>query len=136
MTDWGAHHNDIATWALDTPGPREVEAVSLADPIPGGYDAHSEYRVRYAFENGVVMNVATTTDDDPNGLPVRKEGQRNGLRFEGELIENACGIFGKDRKRWVFGAAPGRIFKNAAGIFVKEAVGRPPFSSPSSERTA
>src|SRR5690348_10604249 len=39
MTDWGAHHNDIALWALGLPGPVSVEAEALAKPIPGGYTA-------------------------------------------------------------------------------------------------
>jgi predicted dehydrogenase len=84
MTDWGAHHNDIAYWAVGVVAPRYVESTPLADPIPGGYTAHSEYHVRYTYESGVQLNVATTPDDDPFGRVVNKEGQRNGIRFVGE----------------------------------------------------
>jgi len=32
MTDWGAHHNDIARWAIGLEGPTEIEARVLANP--------------------------------------------------------------------------------------------------------
>jgi predicted dehydrogenase len=84
MTDWGAHHNDIAYWAIGLVAPRDVEATSLIDPIPGGFTTHSEYKVNYTYENGVALNVATTRDDNPSGEVINKEGQRNGIRFEGD----------------------------------------------------
>lgn len=83
MTDWGAHHIDIAQWALGTAAPATIEARPLLDPIPGGYTAHSEYTVEYAYSHDVRVSVATTTDENPSGGVVKKDGQRNGLRFEG-----------------------------------------------------
>jgi hypothetical protein len=38
MTDWGAHHNDIARWAIGLEGPTEVEAKVLAEPLLGTGD--------------------------------------------------------------------------------------------------
>ncbi|MDP3070958.1 MAG: Gfo/Idh/MocA family oxidoreductase [Opitutaceae bacterium] len=83
MTDWGAHHNDIAYWAIGLVAPREVSARVLADPIPGGYTTFSDYEVNYTYANGVRLNIHTTRDDNPNGGKVVADGQRNGIRFEG-----------------------------------------------------
>jgi predicted dehydrogenase len=83
MTDWGAHHNDIAYWAIGLLAPRVVESRVLAQPIPGGYDTFSEYEVNYTYENGVKLNIYTTRDDSIYGAKVNADGQRNGIRFEG-----------------------------------------------------
>jgi predicted dehydrogenase len=83
MTDWGAHHNDIARWAVGLQGPVAVEGKVLAAPVPGGYTAPSEYEVTFTYANGVRQIVRSTTDDNIYGGVVKKEGQRNGLRFEG-----------------------------------------------------
>ncbi len=84
MTDWGAHHMDIGYWAIGLPAPAQIESKALAEPVSGGYTAISEYEVKFTYLNGVVFNVRTTTDDNPFGGVVRPEGQRNGIRFEGE----------------------------------------------------
>src|SRR5208282_395697 len=83
MTDWGAHHNDIALWALGLSGPVAVEARRLAEPIPGGYTAHSEFEVTFTYANGVKHTVNTTRDDNTGGGIVKENGQRNGIKFEG-----------------------------------------------------
>ena len=83
MTDWGAHHIDIAFWAIGGSGPTAVEGDVLAPPIPGGYTAISEYEVRYTFPGNILVRVRTTRDDNGFGGIINKEGQRNGLRFEG-----------------------------------------------------
>lgn len=83
MTDWGAHHNDIARWALGQEGPTAVEAKVLAEPIPGGYTAISEYEVTFTWAGGVRHVAKTTRDDNIFGGVVNRNGQRNGLKFEG-----------------------------------------------------
>jgi predicted dehydrogenase len=83
MTDWGAHHNDIAYWAIGLLAPREVESERLSTPIPGGYDAYSDYTVRYRYENGIRLNIHTTPDDTIYGAIKNPDGQRNGIRFQG-----------------------------------------------------
>jgi myo-inositol 2-dehydrogenase / D-chiro-inositol 1-dehydrogenase len=83
MTDWGAHHNDIVLWALGLPGPVAVEGKALAQPIPGGYTAISEYDVKFTYSNGVIHNVRTTKADNIFGGVEDPAGQRNGIRFEG-----------------------------------------------------
>ena len=83
MTDWGAHHNDIALWAIGLPGPVTVEGKALAEPIPGGYTAISDYEVKFTYANGVVHNARTTKADNIFGGVEDPAGQRNGIRFEG-----------------------------------------------------
>jgi predicted dehydrogenase len=86
MTDWGAHHNDIAYWAIGLLAPTHVESTRLSEPIPGGYSAIADYAVKYTYANGIDLNINSTEDEAPNGEPKKKDdpkGQRNGIRFEG-----------------------------------------------------
>lgn len=73
MTDWGAHHNDIAQWALgkDDTGPVSVRGEG-EEPArePGYYDWHPDFRVEYAYADGVE-------------LVCMAKGE-NGVKFEGE----------------------------------------------------
>lgn len=83
MTDWGAHHNDIARWAVGLPGPTSIEAKVLAEPIPGGYTAFSDYEVTYTYSNGVIQITRTTRDDSIFGTHNKEDGQHHGIKFEG-----------------------------------------------------
>jgi len=84
MTDWGAHHNDIARWGVGLDGPISAEGTHLTEPIPGGYTAFSDYEVNFTYANGVRQTVKTTKDDSIFGGVVNENGQRNGIKFEGE----------------------------------------------------
>lgn len=100
MTDWGAHHDDIAQWGNGTElsGPVEVDGESLREMIPGGYDAASQYYIKLKYANGVLMTIRSETigprgklipnskflkeifsDDDPNAT----SKVPNGIKFEG-----------------------------------------------------
>jgi predicted dehydrogenase len=72
MTDWGAHHNDIAQWGLgmDGSGPVEVQALGYFDPRPNCYDVHTDFLVHYRYGNGTVLLCTS--------------GGENGVRFVGE----------------------------------------------------
>lgn len=87
VTDWGAHHHDIALWALGLDeaanGPVSIEARPLTDALPGGYSAFSEYEIRYAYANGVTQSTRSTTADSIYGGVVKAEGQHHGIRFQG-----------------------------------------------------
>jgi predicted dehydrogenase len=87
VTDWGAHHNDIAFWATGLKGPDTVEGKVLVEPVPGGYTAFSEYEIVFTYASGVRHVAKTTRDDNIFGGVVNKDGQRNGIRFEGP---NGC----------------------------------------------
>ena len=85
VTDWGAHHNDIARWGIGLDGPVDVEAKVITGPIPGGYDTPSEFEATLNWANGVRQVVKTTTDDTWFGgvVPGKENGQRNGVKFIG-----------------------------------------------------
>jgi predicted dehydrogenase len=83
MTDWGAHHNDIARWAVGLQGPVSIEGAPSTQPVSGGYTAFSDYEVTFTYANGVRHTVKTTPDDTIYGSVVNEKGQRNGIKFEG-----------------------------------------------------
>jgi predicted dehydrogenase len=88
ITDWGAHHNDIALWGMgmDRGGPTSVEGRRLIEQIPGGYTTASQYEVKYTWANGVEHTCKTTTADSIFGSLDRDPppGERhNGIVFEG-----------------------------------------------------
>jgi predicted dehydrogenase len=85
MTDWGAHHNDIALWGLglDRSGPVTVEGRQIGEMIAGGYTASAEYEVNFTYENGVTQSTRSTDGDTPYGGKTDKNPQRNGVKFHG-----------------------------------------------------
>jgi hypothetical protein len=79
MTDWGAHHNDVAQWALgmDSSGPVEVEGTSMAAAQGNrSYNCHPQFRVTYTYANG-------TNGANGTRLVCTSEGE-NGVHFAGE----------------------------------------------------
>jgi myo-inositol 2-dehydrogenase / D-chiro-inositol 1-dehydrogenase len=66
ITGWGAHHLDIANWAMDTEytGPVEIEA-KAEFPKSGLWDVHGPFFVNAKFANGVTMQVS---DQFPTGV--------------------------------------------------------------------
>jgi len=56
MTDWGAHHNDIAQWALgmENSGPVEVEGRGVF-PREGLFNVPTQFEVTYRYANGVTL---------------------------------------------------------------------------------
>lgn len=85
MTDWGAHHNDIALWGigLEPSGPSIVEGKALVEMIPNGFSAASEFEVNYTYANGVTHTCRSTTADTWSGGVGDSKGQRNGVKFIG-----------------------------------------------------
>jgi predicted dehydrogenase len=67
MTDWGAHHNDIAQWALgyDGSGPVKVDADGSPWPVlPHSYDMPERFVCTATYDNGTVLK---TMSDGENG---------------------------------------------------------------------
>ncbi len=88
LTDWGAHHVDVALWALDRLGedagkvtiaPEMVDhPVEFADGMPVQDDQFNcavKFRVNLSFADGLKMVVADSAED---------KGFENGIMFEGE----------------------------------------------------
>jgi predicted dehydrogenase len=70
ITGWGAHHIDIAHWAMDTELTGPIEVSGTADfPTSGLWNVHGIFRTEALYANGVKMIVS-------NELP-------NGVKFEG-----------------------------------------------------
>jgi predicted dehydrogenase len=81
MTDWGAHHVDIAQWAIgmDASGPATVEAVKADLPVKyvrgmpardDSYNTATKFDIRCRFPNGVELVIISTGE--------------NGITFDGE----------------------------------------------------
>jgi predicted dehydrogenase len=86
MTDWGAHHLDIALWGtgFERSGPVSIEGKPLVEMIPGGFTAASEYEVQYVYPNGVTQTCKSTTANAWNGRVVDASGQQYGVKFAGD----------------------------------------------------
>jgi predicted dehydrogenase len=69
ITGWGAHHFDIAHWAMDTEytGPVEVSG-KAAFASNGLWDVHGDYETEMRYANGVTVAGITESKDKPNGL--------------------------------------------------------------------
>jgi len=64
MTDWGAHHLDIAQWAIGSL-PIEVDGRATFPHTPNGYNVALDFSARYLYPSGVEMTVA---DSGRNGI--------------------------------------------------------------------
>ncbi len=111
MTDWGAHHIDIAQWALgqDKSGPVSVTAKGNFPPLipdgfdwaaflngeaklPNTYNTATKFSIDLKFENGAVLQVNDQVDREDSV----KFG--NGILFEGEkgrIFVNRAKLQGK-----------------------------------------
>lgn len=82
FTDWGAHHVDIATWAIsqheEGMGPVTIDGTDAKHPVPfenghptqdDSYNTSHDFNVICTFENGIEMHVTSRGD--------------NGILFEG-----------------------------------------------------
>ncbi len=99
MTDWGAHHIDIAQWALAPGETGPVKIVGTGEfpksvpsefnwtaflngeaSLPNGYNTATKFHIDLTFENGAVMSVNDhyRRESDNVDFP-------NGILFEGEL---------------------------------------------------
>lgn len=88
LTDWGAHHVDIAHWALgmDDTGPTSIDATGKLPDIPNGYNTATEFEITCACPNDVEMVIRSTVNTK---VGVLFEGDR------GQLFVNRGKVTGK-----------------------------------------
>lgn len=91
LTDWGAHHVDIAQWGLgfENTGPVEVEGTGNFPNIPADFDPAAFFAGKRKLDNG--YNTATKFSvklafDGGVSIIVR-EGPGNGIWFKGDKGE-------------------------------------------------
>jgi len=69
MTDWGAHHLDIAQWGINSL-PVEIDGQAKYPTVKDGFNVALDFGVTYRYANGVTMTVSDTG--------------RNGIMFTGD----------------------------------------------------
>lgn len=96
MTDWGAHHIDIAQWMLGTDGsgPTTVEVIDAARPFNrgNGYNCHPTFKVLHTYADGRKVEVSHGAGStvkglvDTSGNPRRGDlaGWENGVLVKGD----------------------------------------------------
>ncbi|MBT4158077.1 MAG: hypothetical protein HOD99_04520 [Planctomycetaceae bacterium] len=104
MTDWGAHHVDIAQWAIapDLHGPESIELVHAEHPVAfengvptvsNTYNTATSFKVRCVFSGGVEMFIVNDANDlgFDNGIMFESDGGRyfvNRGKLTGSPIED------------------------------------------------
>ena len=83
MTDWGAHHLDIAQWGIGS-YPVEIDGKATYPTVDNGYNVAIDYQATYKYPDDVVMTVS--------------DHGRTGIMFtgsEGRIFVNRGSISGK-----------------------------------------
>lgn len=109
MTDWGAHHLDIAQWGIGEL-PVEVSGQAKHPDVPNGYDVAVDFEAEYKYPSGVVMTVSDTG--------------RNGIMFigsEGRIFVNRGTISGKPVEDLEQNPLPRESFK----LYARDNLSRP-----------
>ena len=70
MTDWGAHHLDIAQWAINSLPVKIASRAKFPKKDPASFNVALDFEANYQFANGVEMRVSDTG--------------RNGIMFTGD----------------------------------------------------
>jgi predicted dehydrogenase len=101
MTDWGAHHVDIAQWAIgmENTGPLSVKGIHAEHPVPfenghplqdNAYNTATRFQVDCQFPDDILVSIHDTTDRFDNGIYF--EGDKGNLfvsrgRLSGSAVE-------------------------------------------------
>ena len=103
LTDWGAHHLDIALWAMDkldgNMGRITIDPVMVEHPVPfkdgmptehDRFNTATRFNVKVTFDDGIELFIRHSAEDDL--------GFDNGIMFEGSkgrFLVNRGKIVGK-----------------------------------------
>ncbi len=127
FTDWGAHHVDIATWAIEHDkegmGPISIDGSDANHPVPfkdgyptvdDCYNTAHDYAVLCKFANGIEMTIDSRSD---NGILFEGEKGRifvNRRKITGKPIDEKWddGKFGPDELAHLYKGKPHEGHKN------------------------
>ena len=115
MTDWGAHHIDIAQWMLnmDGSGPVAVEVIDAAKPYDkgDGYNCHQTFKVQHTYATGVKVEVSHGAGSTVKGLV-----DAMGAARKGDLSGGENGVLVKGDKGTLF-VSRGLLLASDKSIF-------------------
>ena len=134
MTDWGAHHIDIAQWCLgmDGSGPVGVEKISAVEPYAkgDGFNCHRDFQVKYTYASGaevIAMSRGGTAvkglvraDGKPPTREVKQSVYLYGKKVEIKQTQTVDSISGDENGLMIFGER-GTIFVNRGMILASNA---------------
>ncbi len=113
MTDWGAHHMDIAQWGagMQLSGPVEIDGKATFPKVENGYNVAVDFSARMVYPDGVELTVSDTG--------------RNGVMFtgsEGRIFVNRGVVSGKPVEDLADAPLPREQFK----LYPHDNLARPP----------
>jgi hypothetical protein len=125
MTDWGAHHIDIAQWCLgmDGSGPVMVERLSADEPYSkgDGFNCHERFKVKYTYANGTEVIAMNGDGTEVKGL-VRGDGKpvTKSVRKDGAGVQVPMDKLSKDENGLLIIGENGTIFVNRGMIIASD----------------
>jgi predicted dehydrogenase len=118
MTDWGAHHLDIAQWCLgmDGSGPIDLEVIDAAKQYDkgDGYNCHETFKVQYTYANGTKV-----TAMDGRGTAVKGMVNKDGAKPKNRGGKELDGVGGNDNGLMIFGEN-GTIFVSRGSLLASD----------------
>ena len=87
ITDWGAHHVDIAQWAMsmDESGPIRIDNIKAELPASSAiYNTAPKFHFECTYASGVKM-VVTDTSENPQGILFEGEDDKSIFVKRGEI---------------------------------------------------
>ena len=104
LTDWGAHHVDIAMWGLDRngpgQGPKTIEVLHADHPVPFNsdgfptvdnmYNTATKFHVKCTFPDGVVLNMRDSAKDLGFGNGIQFVGDKGTLFVSRSELKGDC----------------------------------------------